>query len=508
MLAIIIIVDNYTCGNMKTLVCSIIAVFLQIGVCFSQPEVEMDPCTGIQMKLDLDKSFLEVTHFGIGTPADISGVKVGDKIFKIQGQAVSELPDPTGFMKNVTDSWLKLGIHRIGNAELLEMDVPRVSIDLNSDQYRTEGYMFKSIDLRQKVSVTPDNYDLEKKKSEVTEIVNSTPNPAMYEVYDVFGGVGCDYRINADSKRDAIITMLSDDMRDMTKYLTFDFDFISTDDPLMEKKLASILEAQLISLGLKRSQDNPDLLIILSFYSGQKDQYVPPQQIISTKIKSVFNWYWGYIPVPVTESKTQGGYTQMTYLSNINLKILDAKEIETSKTPPLVWSGSISQVSPEKIFLTDQAYEFFSMTMSQFPIVWQQNADNYAYNHYAYTGVIYDLENPEIIADVIPGSPAAKAGIKKGDKILNINGKTPTFNGIPQLGSWASAFAYIFVFTKFKNGVASLFPNVSGEFSKYKQNGSVIVNFDIKQNGKKTSLGIKPEDKKVIYFDREGTTIN
>jgi len=484
-----------------------ILIILNFGICFSQTLIS-DSHTGMKMRMDYDKKYLEVTNFGIGTPADMSDLRVGDKIIQINGQNVSELSDPEEFLKNNTDQWLKLSIKRIGIKDSLILNVPRVSIDLNSGNYWTEGNLFISLDIRQKAVKMPTGYDLEKNKNELIAIINDTPDPSLYQVYDVFGGAGCDYRLMADCWQNGIITMLSDDSRNMELYKTFDFDFLSNDDPLMEKRLAAMLEARLTTLGLKRSQETPDILIILSFYSGQKDQFVPPQQIISTKIKSVFSWYWGNIPVPVTESKTQEAYTQMTYLSNINLKFLDAKEIETSKTPPIIWAGSMSQISFEKIFLTDQADEFFQMTMSQFPLVWQLNAEKYLFNNYAYTGIMYEQGNFEMVADVIPGSPAAIAGIQKGDKISNINKRNANFSGNPVLGTWNEAFGYLYVYTKFKDGVKPLFPGVSGQFERFKENGVANIEFDIKRNGKKLSFNIKPENKTALVFDSYGTTLN
>jgi hypothetical protein len=492
---------------MKKFTSFLIVALLRIAFCFSQSTGVTDPYTGIHMKPDPEKKFLEVTSFRIGSPADLSGLRTGDRIYQINGEKVSVLSDPFNAMKNAGGSWIRLSVQRIGKGTV-ELEVPRVSIDLNQGRYRTEGSVYRSTDLRQKVSLSPDNYNLEKKKEEVLEIVNATPDPDMYIVYDVFGGVGCDYRLNADNATDAVITLLGDNTRDMTGYKTYGFDFLSQDDPLTEKTLAGILEGQLNGLGLMRNQDNPDLLIILNFYSGQKDNFVPPQQIISTKIKTVFNWYWGYVPVPVTESRTQAGYTQMTYLANINVKFLDAREIETSKTPPIVWSGSISQISQQKIFLSEQAQEFFTMALSQFPLVWQPNSENYMYNHYAYSGIIYDVEDPKTIADVIPGSPAAVAGIQKGDKILGINGKAPTFSGYPIIGSWSGAFAYLYVYSKFNQGVSKLFPSVYSEFAKYTQDGNTVISFDVKRGGKRNTYNITPEDKTVVFFNATGTTLN
>jgi membrane-associated protease RseP (regulator of RpoE activity) len=479
------------------------------GVSFSQTET--DPRTGIRFRMDINSRFAEVAGFQIGSPADLSDLRAGDRIFSINGTDVKDIPDPVQFMQKAAGTFLKLTIKRIGRSDLIEISVPRLSVDWVNNRFRSEGSLFMMLNPRQKTSVTPDGYNIEKKKTEVIEMVNSSPDPSHYEVYDVFGGVGCDYMLQKGNEKDGIITMLYDESRDMTLYRTFDFDFISSDDPLMEKNLSSLLERELVKIGLARSPENPDILILINFYSGQKDQFVQPQQIISTRIQNVFNWYWGSIPVAVTESKTQAGYTQMTYLSNINLRFFDAKEIGTSKTPPVIWSGSISQIASKKIFLMEQAKEFYAMVMAQFPLVWFQNSEKYQINHYAYTGIIYDQADPDIIAEVIPGSPAAEAGIQKGDKIQNISGASPGF-GIFRIGGLQDGFKYLYVYAQFQKAPISLFEGIPGEFAKFRKDGIAEVVFEIKRNGKKFTYNIKPEDKTAVIFkysdSSTGTTIN
>jgi hypothetical protein len=189
---------------------------------------------------------------------------------------------------------------------------------------------------------------------------------------------------------------------------------------------------------------------------------VPPQQIISTKIHSYFNWYWGNIPVPVTESKTKEGYTKVTYLTNINLKLLDAKAISTSKVPPVLWAASYSEVSPEKVFISDCANRVFGHLMLQFPKVVNETCKKMEENTYTYTGLIYDKSNLDIIADVIPASPAYEAGIRKGDVIIKISDRKLQENDNfviywKNRSDYHNALRYLFMRTYFKPSNTALF---------------------------------------------------
>ena len=103
------------------------------------------------------------------------------------------------------------------------------------------------------------------------------------------------------------------------------------DDPLLEKKISAELGKQLNELGLSRSEVNPNLLILMNFFSGNQEKYTPPQQIISTRIEKLYNWYWGFASyIPITESTTVNGYTTVNYLFSLNIKFLDADKIKSS----------------------------------------------------------------------------------------------------------------------------------------------------------------------------------
>src|SRR4030042_1027868 len=356
----------------------ILATVLNITVCLSQLSGTVEGNIGVKTIISQDNQYLKITYCDPGYPADISGLKVGDRIYQIDNKKIAELTDPISRLGGVTGTWVKLTISRFCKTESFDVNVPRISISTNINKYITEETLSALI--------------------------------CMGWLEDFY-----------KSRYTSTIALLHDDSRDMLKYKTYDFEFTSVEDPLQEKVIYNELGSQLNMMGMKRVKENPDLLIIMSFYSGQKEQYVPPQQIISTKIKNTYNWYWGVVPVPITESTTKEGYTEVTYLTNISLKFLDANEIEGSKTPPVIWSGSISQTSKIKSFLTDNCRDFFKLMLCQFPVVWQQNSKNYYLNHYAYTGLVYDKNDMQTIVEVIPGSPANKIGIQKGDKILNIN---------------------------------------------------------------------------------------
>jgi membrane-associated protease RseP (regulator of RpoE activity) len=199
--------------------------------------------------------------------------------------------------------------------------------------------------------------------------------------------------------------------------------------------------------------------------------------------------------MPLTETTTKEGYTDVTYLTTLSLKFLDANEIEGSKIPPVIWSGSISQTSKTKQILLDDCGDYFALMLNQFPEVWYQNSEHYYLKDYSYTGLWFNKNDLQNISEVIPGSPADKIGIQKGDRILSINGyKLPVkysdagpkkWNTMAYEGA-RSGFRYLFIFSKLV-------------FKPYKTDTSTLV-FKIERNGKKMTFEIKPESRFVFLL--------
>jgi len=496
---------------MKKLV--IISLFLfSLQICFSQNQKIKDLYSGLETELSANNDYLIVTNIKTGSPADLVSLKLGDRIYKINDKSVSEISDVQNYFLNNNDNWLKINTKSI-NETISIISIPRMSIDFFSDKYAAESELFNILSPEQYVSFRRDvSTDLEKFQN-LESIVQTSENPKAYRIHSYTDSKGCTYSLKKNINKYTQITTLVDRDKNFEKFGTYDFEYISQEDPLMEKTLLNDLSLKLNELGLKREQANPDILILISFYSGQKEQYVPPQQIVSTRIQNYFNWYWGYIPVPVTESKTKEGYTKSTFLVNINLKFLDAKEIPNSKIPPIIWSSSFSEVSTVKTFLSDYSKEIFKYLLLQFPIVVDENCENLIVNTYTFTGVIYDKDNLPIIADVIPESPAYKAGLRKNDEIVKINGRKISDNISSNVVSmnrngFQNALRYLFINSDFKDDDLQLFRSLHSEFEDYKNFDDKSLIYDIKRNGKKMSLSVKPEFKKVIFFDKLGFNID
>ena len=118
----------------------------------------------------------------------------------------------------------------------------------------------------------------------------------------------------------------------------------------------------------------------------------------------------------------------------------------------------------------------------QFPEVKQLNSVAYTISHYYYTGLVYDRGDTQIIGGVISGSPAGLSGIKKGDKILTINGRT-----LPSkiTGDETKNFAFG------KSGNNKRGTALNYMFVDY-TNNTPEINFEVERNGEKRTIVVAP----------------
>ncbi len=235
------------------------------------------------------------------------------------------------------------------------------------------------------------------------------------------------------------IKTYSDPDVDLSSYRTYSIDYTNIENRLLEKELFQVVGAYYWMKGkdfpqshlLVRSDETPDILITMDFYTGKREEYVPPKTVVTTRVENVwssslFGW-GGYTPVPITESHTTQGYTTVSYYRNIRLNFLDFKKLsseEALEVPPLIWVGEVeSEGYSSDIRLI--APVVLNQLLSEFPeksgrTMTKRRQFKTTYGH---IGIAVDSEDRRIIVGVDPDSPAERAGLKAGDKLLTINKK-------------------------------------------------------------------------------------
>jgi hypothetical protein len=228
-------------------------------------------------------------------------------------------------------------------------------------------------------------------------------------------------------------------------YKTFDFDYTSKTNPLLEKELFHQLEKVLRAHGLTPVKENPQVTISMDFFVGKREQYTPPTTVTSTEIKYVWNiatlgWNVGGFTsaVPVTSSSTTPGYTITRYYSNIRLNFLNHARLvggEKLEAPPLIWLGEADDegFNPDIRVI---APVMFGELMEHFLAQSAGSSKCYVRRfRYGGLGLGFAPSDWRVIRYVEPSSVAAEHGIKPGDVLMKINGQNPkrsfTFSDFP-----------------------------------------------------------------------------
>lgn len=412
---------------------------------------------GIDVKPARDRQYLDINRVIMGWPAELYGLQDGYRICSIDDRPVKEYPDPVQALLGEAGTSVKISGIRLGADSVFTVRVPRISVPPD-DNNLSEGHLAAML---------------------------YTEGQVRY-------------------MNKAGISVLNDDEADMMRYKSFDFDYTDAADPLLEKEIFRILEKRMLQKGLVRDREHPDILILMKSFAGQKEQYIPPEQIISTRVQTIYNWRWGLVPMPITESQTRAGYTEVTYLYSISLKFLDAQKISSSELPPVLWSASFSEASGKKSALLDKADYYFAWMLYLYPYAWMNNANYYVGIPYAWTGIIYDRKDLNRIAEVIPGSPADKAGLKKGDQVISVmdekikgdfdNMKDGRWLNVVAKWGKLTGFRYLYMY-----GGASRYSGGGETYIPYKGGTPEELVFRVESGGRKSDLKIRPE--KRYYFN-------
>lgn len=234
---------------------------------------------------------------------------------------------------------------------------------------------------------------------------------AFYSLEDVQSRkFSCPFKINANPNVDLLA------------YRTFAFAKSNSNDQALDGKINGEIRTALTQIGLTYKESNPDLLIYTNYtytpnpnYRGASSENLPQETRYNMTTKQ-----WVTLPIyynPLVHSHNA------EYFLKLGIQLLDTKK-STPTQPVMVWEIEATEMLKSRYSLESYAEIHIPLMFMTYPFSRYKDEVTYHYNKvsYNYTGIEYNMDNLQEILNVVPGSPAAEAGLRVEDIVDMING--------------------------------------------------------------------------------------
>ena len=217
-----------------------------------------------------------------------------------------------------------------------------------------------------------------------------------------------------------------DPKSDLLSYRTFGFSKINEQYYELETAINEAIKKELQNKGLIYSEKNPDLPIYTYYSYSPNPNYrssMTKQKLPNVSRYNVHTKKMQYLPIlddPIHAA------AQAEYTLSLGIRFTDRAQsiANNSRQLNVVWECEANDFLRQSNYgLNDYAQFHIPLMLMQYPFVKNRDSAkfNYSIYNYNYTGLYYDLNDMTHIIDIDADSPAARAGIKKGDHISKIN---------------------------------------------------------------------------------------
>jgi len=210
---------------------------------------------------------------------------------------------------------------------------------------------------------------------------------------------------------------------DFSDYHTFDFIDEGTNVPEMDFYINDQIEKALLSRGLRRDRNDPDL-IVQTYYTYQPNvKYDVTTNSRNTKTWRYDTYAKGMVQVPILSAEDPNAELKGQFVLELGVRIFDKKYIDENNLTQ-IWDCKAREFLTDQMSLEEYTKMHASLILMQFPYSSPKTNAKYVveFKTFNYTGMNFDMKDLQTITDVDASSPAYQAGIRRGDVVEKING--------------------------------------------------------------------------------------
>lgn len=210
-----------------------------------------------------------------------------------------------------------------------------------------------------------------------------------------------------------------------TDYASYDFSQARSDNPQLDDSINAIIDKELQRRGMIRNTTNPDIIVQPYYFYYQNPKYSKADTLNLATVSWRFDTQsQKMVKVPALGKVANGETTQAKSIVELGITFYDRKYIDSTKMTQ-IWECTIRDYLSEDYPLLKYVSLHSPLLLKQYPYSVSKAEYGYdvQFNKYNYTGIYFDSNDLTVIRDVVPDSPAIKAGIREGYIIKKINGK-------------------------------------------------------------------------------------
>lgn len=230
------------------------------------------------------------------------------------------------------------------------------------------------------------------------------------------------YSLETTSEREFICpfkTTETADSVDFGRFKTFAFSAIDENNSKLETTINESIEKELTKKGMTVDIEQPDILIQTFYFFDKNPNYKGANKVLVDKNPTYrYNFLqskmeaFPFLSAVAAEAEAE-------YLLQFGFRLIDQKEVPGR----VLWECEANELLEDSYRLDEYARIHAPLMCMQYPYVKYQRNVPFKVNQktYNYTGLSYDIDRMELVADVDKNSPAYAAGLRPNDIVEKIN---------------------------------------------------------------------------------------